>query len=123
MRRPKEQDDPKGIVILRVGEVCQRMSVSYVYGLIAHQLFPQFVPIGPKSCGLPEHVSRRLLRPRLSRRLGALLSALGVVLAECVWGVATKRGGYRGYSGCAYFAVVVHMRATSSRAWAPIALV
>lgn len=65
MRRPKEQDDPKGIVILRVGEVCQRMSVSvsYVYGLIAHQLFPQFVPIGPKSCGLPEHVSRRCSGP------------------------------------------------------------
>ena len=50
------------------------MSVSYVYGLIADQLFPQFIPIGPKSCGLPEHVLDAWLWQCLELRL--LMSTL-----------------------------------------------
>ena len=58
MKRHKQQDDPTGIVTLRVGEICQRMSVSvsYLYSLIADEKFPNFVPLGAKSVGLPEHV-------------------------------------------------------------------
>ena len=50
------------------------VSVSYVYGLIADQLFPQFIPIGPKSCGLPEHVLDAWLWQCLELRL--LMSTL-----------------------------------------------
>ena len=58
MRRPKEPDDPTGIVLLPIREICERMavSVSYLYDLIGADLFPPFVRPSPRSCRLPEHV-------------------------------------------------------------------
>ena len=72
MRRPKDQDDPTGIVILSVDEVRRRMavSVSYVYGLIAAELFPRFVPLGARRVGLPEHVLDAWLWQCLELRSG-----------------------------------------------------
>ena len=58
MKLPKTLDDPTGVVLLRVREVCERMavSVSYLYTLIAAGVFPPFVRPGPRSCRMPEHV-------------------------------------------------------------------
>lgn len=85
MNPPKDQGDPNGIVILRVDEVCQRMSVSvsYVYGLIAAGLFPPFVSLGPKSVGLPEHVLDSWLWQCLEMRL--LMSTLRTPVTLPAW--------------------------------------
>ena len=71
MKRHNDQDDPTGIVILRVRDVCERMSVSvsYAYDLIAAGLFPPCVPLGAKSVGLPEHVLDAWLWQCLEMRL------------------------------------------------------
>ena len=85
MRRPKDQDDPTGIVILRADEICERVAVSkaYLYGLIGAGQFPPFVPLGAKSVGLPEHVLDAWLWQCLEMRL--LMSTLRDPVALPAW--------------------------------------
>ena len=62
--------------VIRIPEVCLRTSLSssHLYELIAREMFPPFIPLGPRARGLPEHHLDAWLASRLEAR--AAMSSL-----------------------------------------------